>query len=68
MSEIKAITVKIKVAWWFTYLYFPLFKLTAMLSVLINEEFVPNKERLKYWIGKAVTVERPKVKKKSTST
>ena len=53
-SELK---VKIKIAWWFMYVYLPIFIFIAKFIVYyVDVDFEPNYDKMKYWLSKSVTV------------
>ena len=53
------LTVKIRIAWWFRWLYLPLFLAMAKFVVnYIDADFEPNWGRLSYWLGKALITGR----------
>jgi len=55
MAEI-TITIEVKIAWWFTYLYIPGLIVTHYIcSILSDVELVPNWDRIDKVIDKALT-------------
>ena len=47
--------IKIRIAWWFRYLYIPLLIFTLKFIRLFNSEAMPNDENLAFWLDKAIT-------------
>lgn len=57
-DEAHILTMKIKYAWWFRYLYQPLVILCCVVcSLCVGRQVLPNPEKLEYWIVKALRFE-----------
>ena len=54
--DTKELKVKIKLAWWFVYLYWPAVREMLRFARMFNEDAQPNWERFQYWLNKAVIV------------
>lgn len=49
-------TLKIKIAWWFTYLYLPvIIFLSEFIVNYIDADYEPNFDKIRYWLNKAIT-------------
>lgn len=60
------ITVNIKIAWWFIYLYLPLISFTLDFIVkYIDIDAQVNEEKLKYWLNKSLRISNVKAFKKT---
>ena len=52
------IELTVVVAWWITYLYLPMLRLTAWTMAALDNPVQVNEEKLHYWLNKGIKIKR----------